>query len=437
MHKIRVGVACLGRTTFDVQAARELFSKTIIQLQDIPEVDWIIEKDLIIEIADAEAAVRKFNASQLDGLIVISGTFHLGHLALIFNREISKPLMLWAYNELPYNGGKIRLNSVCGVNLNASNLYKAGNDTYFCHIGDEINMEWLTSVRMKAALHGARIGLVGSRAHGFFNLAADELRVLNESGTMIDYYSPTELWDAQPDKKISAEMQKSVTSKFDCSGVSPEQVAKVADLAAILKEFYNKNNLSALAIRCWPEFAAQYGISPCAAMSLLQSDDYLLACEGDAEGAMSMLACRAAGAKTPFLADLSQVNLAEDFALMWHCGVAPVNLWDGVCQCSLDTYFAGGKGVTADFAMKSGEVSLLRIDSARGQTRLFMAHGQAENIDKNLKGTYAKVTFDKPLKQLLDTVVYNGIAHHVSMVYANHLNAYRIFARLMKWQVIE
>ena len=35
------------------------------------------------------------------------------------------------------DGGKIRLNSVCGVNLDASNLYKAGVRNY-CHaLGDD------------------------------------------------------------------------------------------------------------------------------------------------------------------------------------------------------------------------------------------------------------------------------------------------------------
>ncbi len=437
MNTLRVGVVCLGRTTFDVQAARGLYEKTISELESMAGVEWIIEKDLVIETADAEAAARRLGTSGIDGVIIISGTFHLGHLALILEREIRRPIMLWAYNELPYNGGKIRLNSVCGVNLNASNLYKAGNDTYFCHVGDAINMDWLAALRMKAALHGARIGLVGSRAHGFFNLAPDELRVFSEAGALIDYYSPTELWNAVPDRGLAAQMDEAVGSEFDCSGVTAEQRGKVANLAAVLKEFCDNNRLSALAVRCWPEFAAQYGIAPCAAMSLLQSRDYLLACEGDAEGALSMLACRAAGAGTPFLADLSQVNLDEDFALMWHCGVAPVNLRDGICACSLDTYFAGGKGVTADFAMKAGEVSVLRIDSARGKTRLFIAHGNAEHIGKELKGTYAKVRFDRPLRRLLETVVYNGVAHHVAMVYANHLEAYRIFARIMKWQVIE
>jgi len=46
-------------------------------------------------------------------------------------------------------------------------------------------------------------------------------------------------------------------------------------------------------------------------MSLLQSEKKILACEGDVEGALSMLMHRAVGAETPFLFDFSQVNFEE------------------------------------------------------------------------------------------------------------------------------
>ncbi|WDC85305.1 hypothetical protein PL321_07645 [Caloramator sp. mosi_1] len=108
-----------------------------------------------------------------------------------------------------------------------------------------------------------------------------------------------------------------------------------------------------------------------------------------------MYAIKAAGGDRPFLADLSQVNLEENYALMWHCGVAPAGLWDGRSVRSLDTYFAGGKGVTADFVMKSGEITIMRIDSARGKTRVFIEKGLAMPMEKELKGTYAKVRFEK------------------------------------------
>jgi L-fucose isomerase-like protein len=171
-------------------------------------------------------------------------------------------------------------------------------------------------------------------------------------------------------------------------------------------------------------------------MSYLQSKGYLLGCEGDVEGLISMIAHQAIGAQTPFMADFSQVNLEEDVALLWHCGVAPCNLTDGVCNCSLNSYHADGKGVTADFVMKSGEISFCRIDTARGKTRLLLGKGEAHQMEKELRGTYMKARFDIPLKELLNKVVYNGFAHHISVVYGDYTKPFEILAHINKWEIV-
>ena len=199
----------------------------------------------------------------------------------------------------------------------------------------------------------------------------------------------------------------------------------------------NENRLDVVAIRCWPEFAKNYGVSPCAMMSILQSRGYLLACEGDVEAALSMIAVRAVGEETPFMADLSQVNIEENFALLWHDGVAPCNLWNGKCNRSLETYFAGGKGVTADFVLKEGPMSIFRIDTARGKTRVYYEEGQAVEMDKLLSGTYAKVYFNRNIQDILDTVTYIGVAHHVIMGYVQYKKAVKYLSRINGWELID
>lgn len=435
---ITLGVVCLTRNTFDYEEAAKMYERTKAELAVLENVTLRAVAKPVMEVEQAEAAADELAAHRLDGLVILSGTFHLGHLALVLYKRFPKtPLLLWAYNELPYNGGKIRLNSVCGVNLNASNLYKAGAKGVHCIVADHIDENWVDAVRMRAALAGSRVGLVGAHAHGFFNLDYDELKGFGEYGLLVDHYEIAEM-HGQPveDAEQQAE-EAAIRALFGCTGVTDAQVALVAKLCVSTQKFMEKHGLSAAAVRCWPEYAATYGIAPCAMMSILQSRGIVLGCEGDLEGTLSMLAAAAAGAETPFLADLSQVNLAEDFALMWHCGVAPANLWDGKSVRSLDTYFAGGKGVTADFVLKSGAASFLRIDSALGKTRLFIAGGQAVPMEKQIKGTYAKVLFGQGTQLLLNTVTSTGVAHHIAMVYGGYLPVFRLFAKIMGWEVIE
>jgi L-fucose isomerase-like protein len=343
---------------------------------------------------------------------------------------------LWGLEELPYDGGKIRLNSVCGINLNTSNLYKAGVRNYQVVIGNQIDEDWLDAIRILKAFSTNRIGIIGYRAKGFFNLDVDELDLYKQLGVLVDHFELDEVYNFQVmDDEVEERTQK-IKSIFDVSDLTEQQVLKVAELIVKFNGFISANQLGALAVRCWPEFAGSFGISPCAAMSVLQSEGKILTCEGDILGSLSMLAHKAIGGETPFLADFSQVDFKENFGLLWHCGVAACNLWDEKCTRSLDSYFAGGKGVTADFVMKSGDLSLLRIDYAPGEYRIFLQKGLGVPMDKDLKGTYVKVTFEDKVRIVLDKIIQNGIAHHISVVYGEFIKPLEIFAKLQGWKVI-
>jgi L-fucose isomerase-like protein len=437
-QKVKIGVVCFARKTFDFKAAFDIFQGIQDNLNKIEQVNWVIIPELIIEVSEAQSAAHKLASQEIDALICISGTFALGHLVLELHKVIHRPILLWGLDELPYDGGKIRLNSVCGVNLNASNLYKAGVKNFFATVGNDIDENWLDAIRVIKAFNTAHIGIIGYRAQGFFNLDVDELNLYNKTGILIDHFELQSVFNTEISQEEVEKRKKLIQSLFDSSKLSAEQLIKVAELTVKFDLFMKNNSLTALAIRCWPEFAASYGISPCAAMSVLQSENKILTCEGDILGSLSQLAHVAVGGETPFLADFSQVNFKEDFALLWHCGVAPVNLCDGECNCSLETYFAGGRGVTADFVLKpSKDLSILRIDYAPGEYRMFIQKGEVIPMEKELSGTYMKTIFKDGVKAVMDKIVYNGIAHHVSCVYGHYMEVFEVVGKLLKWSVIQ
>jgi L-fucose isomerase-like protein len=434
---ICLGVVCLARKTYDWEAAAKIYGEILGDIQKIEQVSWVTVPDLVISVEEAQTAAEQLARAHVDGVICISGTFHLGHLVLLLRRENPVPFLLWGLPELPYNGGKIRLNSVCGLNLNASNLYKSGVDDFHASVQNTIDTDWIDAIRINAALKNAHIGIAGFRADGFFNVGVQDNQVYGAMGALVDHYELDDIFRVPADEAALIERRNQIGKLFDTSGVTPAQAEQVAVLAVKLERFYREQKLDALAIRCWPEFARDFGIAPCGAMSLLQSEGLVLACEGDIDGALSMLAHQAAGAETPFLFDFSQVDFEQNFALFWHCGVAPCNLWDKTSVRSLDTYFAGGKGVTADFVLKSGELSVLRIDSARGLYRMFLQKARAVPMEKLLRGTYMKVLFDRPVDEVLNLVVENGFAHHSSAVYGDYQKTLRLFAKMKGWDIIE
>ena len=58
-------------------------------------------------------------------------------------------------------------------------------------------------------------------------------------------------------------------------------------------------------------------------------------------------------------------------------------------------------------------------------------------MQKLLKGTYLKAVFDRPVGEVLDTVVRNGIAHHASMVYGDFIKPFEILAQIEGWDVVK
>ena len=142
-QEIILGVVCLARRTFDFEAAEEIYQSIQIQLKAVENVLWEFIPYLVIESDDAQKAANDLSSKVIDGLICISGTFALGDLILRLNEVLKVPILLWGLEDLPYDGGKIRLNSICGINLNASNLYKAGIKNFQVVTGNSADEDWL------------------------------------------------------------------------------------------------------------------------------------------------------------------------------------------------------------------------------------------------------------------------------------------------------
>ncbi|MHA1253999.1 MAG: hypothetical protein ACTSPS_00220 [Promethearchaeota archaeon] len=103
-QEIRIGVVCLARKTFDFEAAFDIYKGIQTKLNKIENINWEFIPELVIEIQEAQDAAHYLASKEIDGLVCISGTFALGHLILEMNKTISRPILLWGLDELPYDG---------------------------------------------------------------------------------------------------------------------------------------------------------------------------------------------------------------------------------------------------------------------------------------------------------------------------------------------
>jgi|GEM_PF-163603 len=445
-QSLKIALVPLVRSTFDVEEGKRVYQREMNALKKIRHVRWITPSQVIEYPESLINFIRTMRREAVDGIIVMSATFHLGEIALSLASEFPEiPILCWAVPEPPYAGNRVRLNSLVGAHLDVSNLYKSGRDKVSFIYGSSNEerfrrelVTWLDVLRVLSNWRGAKIALVGGHAKTFIDVDIYEPHLFSEFGITVEHLPLEVVFNFEPPETLVEETKKEYRKLYSGdSGMNEEKLEKVAKLAATFSEITETAGYAALAIRCWPEFAAVYGVSPCAAMSYnMAKGTVILACEGDIGGTLTMQAFKSVGCNEIYLADVSQIFEDESAVLLWHCGVAPHNLWDRKSEKMLETYFAGGKGVTVGFVLKPGPVTIARIDYIRGLWHLFLAKGEAIPTEQELKGTYVKVRVRNPLG-FVKTLVNSGFAHHVVMAYGDYFELFQNLAELKGWKVHE
>ncbi len=111
----KIGVLAVGRSTFDVAYAQEVFEQAWSGLNTLP-IEIVGEKVLHFESDTALAAYSAIKAQGIDLLLVLQVTFTDASVCAQIAATLDVPLVLWTFPEAR-TGGRLRLNSFCGVNL--------------------------------------------------------------------------------------------------------------------------------------------------------------------------------------------------------------------------------------------------------------------------------------------------------------------------------
>jgi hypothetical protein len=145
-----VGVMAVARATFDVAHAEETASRAFATLDRL-DAEIAGPRSLLFDAEGARGALADLARRRLDLMLVLQVTFTDAAMVKRIADEIEARLALWAFPE-PRTGGRLRLNSLCGVNLAAHALAKSGHEYGWVHCAPD------------AAEARARIERLGARA---------------------------------------------------------------------------------------------------------------------------------------------------------------------------------------------------------------------------------------------------------------------------------
>jgi L-fucose isomerase-like protein len=384
-----------------------------------------------MDVAGARAAATTLTAQAPDLLVLLSATFSdAGAAVALAQAVVPAPVCLWALREPGQPGDRLWLNSLCGATL-ASHALRALGVAVYCIYGDPDEAGVLAplaalarAAAVRHRLRTSRIGLVGEAPTGFYGCGFDGLALARVVGTtvcQIELASVFASARAAPREQVATAVASTVARSPSLgapeSGLDAETVARFGAAYVILRDLLRERALDGLAVRCWPEFPQDFGLMPCATLGRLADDGYVLACEADMHGAVTLLALRWLAGAAPLLADLVAMDAEADTVTLWHCGNAPACLAREGQEPALTVHCNRRIGVAGNFAMRPGVVTLARLGVGPAGYRLLVAAGEVLDIPENrFMGNTAVFRPRGGAQRLLDTILTQGWEHHVAIV---------------------
>ena len=274
---MRLGVIAIARPTFDVPLAEDV-ARTAFATLESSEIEVVGSASLAMSIQEVSAAIKEATSAGIDGLVILQATFADSSLVVAAS-DVNVPVVLWAFPE-ERTGGRLRLNSFCGINLAGFALTKLGRDYGWLlrDAADEIaplavagavdrpiNRPAINSVQavdsdgavteraeaLKAKLAETTIGRVGERPDGFEPCAyeADALHAI--LGITVDEVPLPELFaraDSAPATSVASARDRAENFLEGMDAVDQPSLERSLRLNAGLRSLIDEHPRGPLAV---------------------------------------------------------------------------------------------------------------------------------------------------------------------------------------------
>ena len=430
----------------DIKILLSKLKKEDVRISLIPDFVDSIEKA-----SEANSYLREEN---IDILLLQIGGYIPDEIAARIVESIKVPLFLWVVPE-SLDNGNIATGSVVGFMQSGGVISKLGKkfEILFGDPKDEKIIKRLDltikTIGTVKKLRNSKIGMLGYHCPGMLDASFHELELKNIIGSEIVYIDianfikTSEKISINSCEKIFSEINDKV-NKID--GPTRNDIIEAVRLYLTLKKLVEVYSLSAIAVRCWPEFKELGIISPCLALSMLTNDGVVASCEGDVLGAVSMQILHYLSGNAPFFFDVLKLVKEDNVFMGFHCGAAAPGLAENKSNINLRTHFRVDKpveewtwkpGVTVEFPIKPGRVTLARLDEIKGTYRMAVMGGEAQRTDMFVRGNCVKVRMDRDVEEILKILVSEGFGHHQILVHSDIVKELSIVCKLLGIQFLE
>ena len=466
---MKIGILPLARSTFDTEFAAQ---KLAVMLQKLERSGHQIigARELLFDEAATRQALHELRGQACEHLLLLQVTFTDASMAVTVAAEMALPISIWAVPE-PRIGGRLRLNSFCGLNLashalglNArafSWLYadpdgEVGDELTALFAGerevkrrladDDIHINDTDNATKKRArdiaesLRQRRIACIGEHPPGFDTCAYSPDEVKDLSGVTVDKLHLDELFDAArnaDDDETAAARRTAEAELHGLSEVDQDQLTRSLQLKVGLDSLRRRGAYDAFAVRCWPETFTEYGGALCGPVSMLGEARVPCACEADVYGALTQLVLQEVAGAPVCLSDLVDLDVADDSGVVWHCGQAPVSMRDPDADAAATIHTNRRMPLLYEFPLRPGDITFMRISQSRRKPKMVIGFGEMLRRPMAFTGTSGVVRFARGASAVLHDIIDAGLEHHMAFAYGDHREVLREVAKAMELPVLE
>lgn len=440
---LRVGFVPLARTTFDLPLASEVTAQARLALRQ-PGLTIAGPQSLVTSLEEAATAAKRLTERPLDLLVVFQATFADSTMVLALAEAVDVPLLLWAVPE-EHTGGRLRLNSFCGINLGAHALTRRGRkyDYLYAPPDDPQALERVRTLaragRAYRLLRGARIGRVGENPTGLDTCQLDREALAHRFDLEVVQIDLEETFAgarAAALREVDRVHQDLKTRLDGLDDVDQTALRRTLGAYLTLRQTATQQDLAGLAVRCWPEFFTELGCAACGAMSMLSDEGTPCSCEADVNGTITQLILQWISGGPAFGTDVVSFDLEDDAVVVWHCGLAPLAMADPQVQPRATIHSNRQLPLLMEFPLKPGRVTVARLSEATGSYRLVVGSGEMLRAPMSFSGTSGVLRFERPAAEVLDTMLSEGLEHHVSLTYGDHAPTLLALAKMLELSVL-
>ncbi|GBU09506.1 fucose isomerase [Gammaproteobacteria bacterium] len=444
----KVAVLPLARSTFDVEYAQtilndawELLSSLNIEL--IAPLSSDGKPELQFDADSANAVLPNLLAANPDVLLLLQVTFTDASMTVEIANKIKMPLALWSFPE-PRTGGRLRLNSFCGVNLAKHALSRQTLEAQTlhglpCDVKAELE-QLLQACAIANRLKSTKIGVVGDHPDGFDACNYNEQQLKDHFGISIEKTDVTSFINqvkAMPDSAADAPYARRARDFSNLAEMDQVATRKTCKVYSGLSENAQKSNFQGIAVRCWPDFFVEYGCAACGAISMLNEDGIPGGCEADVFGVISSLILQWSANQAAFNTDLVDIDPQDDSVVFWHCGQAPIEMADRTGPVRATIHSNRKLPLLSEFALKPGRFTLCRISQGQGKLRMILGAGEMLQRPLAFSGTAGVARMDIKADAFMARLLDQGLEHHSALVYGEHRPLLRTLARILKLEIVE